>query len=96
MSFLEHLPKKPLQETALELHSHSKLSKATNPTAVGGEHATGFLQTLPSTFQANAAPGMTDISNPVDNAVAAINYIKSRYGSPANIPGLTSGNYKGY
>ncbi len=69
---------------------------AINPTAVGGEHATGFLQTLPSTFKANAAPGMTNINDPVANAVAAINYIKSRYGSPANIPGLMSGSYHGY
>jgi SLT domain-containing protein len=69
---------------------------AVNPTAVSGEHATGFLQTLPSTFKANAAPGMTNINDPVDNAVAAINYIKSRYRSPANIPGLMSGSYHGY
>lgn len=40
------------------------------------------MQTLPSTFKANAAPGLTDIYNPVHNLVAAINYIKGRYGHP--------------
>lgn len=33
---------------------------------------------------------MNDIFNPVHNAVAAINYIKSRYGSPFNTPGIKS------
>lgn len=69
---------------------------AVNPTPVNGEHATGLLQTLPSTFKANAAPGMTNINDPVANAVAAINYIKNRYGSPGNIPGIGQQNYKGY
>ena len=60
----------------------------------------GLMQMLPSTFQANAAPGHTDIYNPVDNLISAIRYIKRRYGEPANTPGLRSmargGSYRGY
>lgn len=60
----------------------------------------GLMQMLPSTFQANAAPGHTDIYNPVDNLVSAIRYIKRRYGEPGNTPGLRSmaqgGSYRGY
>jgi len=68
-----------------------------NSTPVGKEHATGLLQTLPSTFRANAAPGMGDINNPVHNAAAAINYIKGRYGSVYNTPLFRSGGkYVGY
>ncbi len=67
-----------------------------NRQPVNGEHATGLLQTLPSTFKENAAPGMTNITDPVDNAVAAINYIKNRYGSPDKIPGIFKEPWKGY
>ena len=68
-----------------------------NPTIVnpnGG--ATGLMQVKPGTFSANAAPGMGSITNPLDNAVAAINYIKSRYGSPQNIPGIYTSSYQGF
>lgn len=70
--------------------------RAVNKTPVGREHATGLLQTLPSTFKAYALPGYGDIYNPIDNAVAAIRYIKSRYGSPANIPGIFGSSWRGY
>ncbi|MBT2717554.1 hypothetical protein J7I90_16500 [Bacillus sp. ISL-57] len=44
--------------------------------------------------------GMNDIYNPIHNAVAAIRYIKSRYGTVFNTPGIKSmargGAYKGY
>lgn len=61
---------------------------AVNPTAViqGGVnygHATGLFQTLPGTFSANNLTGGS-ITDPVANAVAAINYIRGRYGHPAN------------
>jgi hypothetical protein len=69
---------------------------AYNPTPVNGEHATGLFQMLPSTFKQYAAPGHTDIWNPLDNTIAAIRYIKARYGHPSRIPGLTSRNYRGY
>ena len=69
---------------------------AYNPTPVNGEHATGLFQMLPSTFREYALPGHTDIWNPLDNTIAAIRYIKARYGHPSRIPGLTSRNYRGY
>lgn len=62
----------------------------------GNEHATGLFQMLPSTFRAHAQPGHTDIWNPLDNTLAAISYIRGRYGHPANIPGLGQPGYKGY
>ena len=55
-----------------------------NPVSVGGEHATGILQMLPSTFQENAVEGHGDIYNPVDNIISSIGYIKKRYGTPQN------------
>ena len=69
---------------------------AYNGTSVGGQHATGLMQMLPSTFKAYMASGHGSISNPIDNILSAINYIKARYGSPYNIPNLFSGNYVGY
>lgn len=57
---------------------------AGNLELVGGESATGLMQTLPSTFRAYAVPGYTDIYNPIHNAAAAARYIKERYGSPRN------------
>lgn len=60
----------------------------------------GLMQTVPPTFKAYKLPGLDDILNPVHNAVAAINYIKSRYGSVFNVPGIKSlargGKYIGY
>ncbi len=72
-----------------------------NPRAVAyegtaGGYAEGLMQMLPSTFAAHALPGRMNIWNPVDNAVASIRYIQSRYGAPTNIPGIESQNYSGY
>ncbi|MCY8178767.1 transglycosylase SLT domain-containing protein [Bacillus paralicheniformis] len=65
-----------------------------------GDPSRGLMQTIGQTFNAYKGKGMNDIFNPVHNAVAAINYIKSRYGSPFNTPGIKSmargGAYKGY
>ncbi|MEC1449440.1 transglycosylase SLT domain-containing protein [Bacillus haynesii] len=65
-----------------------------------GDPSRGLMQTIGQTFNAYKRKGMNDIFNPVHNAVAAINYIKSRYGSPFNTPGIKSmargGAYKGY
>jgi phage-related minor tail protein/SLT domain-containing protein len=70
---------------------------AVNPQSVNGEHATGLLQTLPSTFISNAVKGLNNILNPIDNAVAAINYIKRIYGSIYNTPLFKNpGSYVGY
>jgi SLT domain-containing protein/phage-related protein len=60
----------------------------------------GLMQTIPPTFNAYKQKGMNDIFNPVHNAAAAINYIKARYGTVFNTPGIKSmargGPYKGY
>lgn len=69
---------------------------AVNPQAVNGEHATGLLQTLGSTFKQYAVKGLDNILNPIANAAAAINYIKSTYGSVYNTPLFKGGSYVGY
>jgi soluble lytic murein transglycosylase-like protein len=70
-------------------------------TASGGSQTVaGLMQMLPSTFAAHAQPGHNDIFNPVDNLIAAIDYIRGRYGDPSSTPGLKSlaagGRYRGY
>lgn len=69
---------------------------AINKSKVLGQHATGLLQMLPSTFRANMLSGHSNILNPIDNAAASINYIKKRYGSVYNTPLFKGGKYKGY
>ncbi|PAD65385.1 phage portal protein, partial [Bacillus siamensis] len=68
--------------------------------AKAGHPSQGLMQTIPSTFESHKAPGMNDIRNPIHNAAAAIGYIKSRYGSINNVPGIKSmahgGPYVGY
>ncbi|MCJ0932545.1 phage tail tape measure protein [Virgibacillus halodenitrificans] len=53
-----------------------------------GTPSMGLMQTIRPTFESYKGRGMNDIMNPVHNAVAAINYIKSRYGSVFNVPGI--------
>lgn len=55
---------------------------AVNPISVGGEHATGFLQMLPSTFKSYQQSGMGDIMNAVHNTAASLRYQMARYGYP--------------
>ncbi|MEC0340079.1 transglycosylase SLT domain-containing protein [Bacillus sonorensis] len=68
--------------------------------AKAGHPSQGLMQTIPSTFNANKFPGHNNILNPIDNILAAINYIKRRYGDINNHPGLKSmargGGYVGY
>ncbi|MED1228154.1 transglycosylase SLT domain-containing protein, partial [Bacillus nakamurai] len=63
--------------------------------AKAGHPSQGLMQTIPSTFNDHKAPGMNDIRNPIHNAAAAIGYIKSRYGSINNVPGIKSMNHGG-
>ena len=63
---------------------------------VGNEYAIGLMQVLPSTFRANALPTYKDIWNPVDNAIAAVRYIASRYKNPWQIPDIFTTSYQGY
>ncbi|EAD4096338.1 hypothetical protein EJC90_14770 [Listeria monocytogenes] len=68
--------------------------------AAKGTPSMGLMQTIMPTFKSNMAPGMGNILNPIHNAAAAINYIKSRYGNVFNVPGIKSmaagGSYRGY
>jgi SLT domain-containing protein len=59
---------------------------AVNPQEVGnGEHASGLMQTIPSTFAAYRSHDLpNDIFNPLANAVAAIRYIKDTYDGNIN------------
>lgn len=62
----------------------------------GWYRASGLFQLMPPTFEAYKVPGYDDIWNPLHNTIAAIRYIKARYGHPANIPGLGQEGYRGY
>jgi len=53
-----------------------------------GTPSMGLMQTIRPTFNAHKRAGFNDIWNPVHNILAAINYIKSRYGNVFNVPGI--------
>ena len=55
-----------------------------------GHPSKGLMQTIDSTFAKYSAANHKDIWNPVDNAIAAINYAVARYGSIGNVPGIKS------
>ncbi|WP_029946427.1 transglycosylase SLT domain-containing protein, partial [Bacillus subtilis] len=81
----------------------AKFESGGNPNAINlwdsnakaGNPSQGLMQTVPTTFNAHKAPGMGNIRNPIHNAAAAIGYIKSRYGSIDNVPGIKSLNHGG-
>uniref|UniRef100_UPI000ACF6E94 transglycosylase SLT domain-containing protein n=1 Tax=Nocardia anaemiae TaxID=263910 RepID=UPI000ACF6E94 len=56
--------------------------------AAKGTPSIGLMQTIGPTFNSYAAPGHTNIYNPVDNIVAGVRYSISRYGSVSNVPGV--------
>lgn len=92
----------PGLEIMVEHESHRN-PHVTNPIGVdyygNGQaiyHAKGLCQVMDPTFQAYKVPGHNDIYNPLDNLLASINYIKSKYGTVYNIPGITGGTYIGY
>ncbi|MFJ5532499.1 phage tail tape measure protein [Streptomyces sp. NPDC093261] len=69
--------------------------------AAAGDPSRGLAQTIGSTFRAYHQPGTSgNIYDPVANLAAAINYIRSRYGSIDSVPGVKSvragGGYVGY
>lgn len=74
------------------LMHRAKLESGFNPRAINlwdsnaakGTPSMGLMQTIMPTFLAHALSGLGDIWNPVHNAVAAIRYILSRYGSILN------------
>lgn len=58
--------------------------------AKAGHPSKGLLQTIDSTFSHYMLPGMGDIWNPIDNAVAAIRYMFAGYG---HIVGASGSGY---
>ncbi|MCY9197363.1 transglycosylase SLT domain-containing protein [Bacillus atrophaeus] len=68
--------------------------------AKAGHPSQGLMQFIPSTFNAHKEPGHGNVKNPVDQILAAINYLNSRYGGILKHPGLVSmahgGPYRGY
>lgn len=69
--------------------------------AAAGHPSQGLMQLIPSNFKAYAkAPWNKNILDPVSNIVAGIGYIKGKYGSINNVPGvkaLSAGQgYVGY
>ncbi|OAA94081.1 phage tail tape measure protein [Clostridium coskatii] len=67
--------------------------------ATAGHPSKGLMQLIDDNMQ-YALPGMDNIWNPIDNAVAAIRYMIATYGSIWNVPGIRSmangGSYVGY
>ena len=58
--------------------------------------ATGLFQLPPPLFKAYKAEGHDDIFNPLHNTLAAINYIREKYGHPGNIPNIGREQYRGF
>ncbi|WP_018330561.1 transglycosylase SLT domain-containing protein [Actinomycetospora chiangmaiensis] len=53
-----------------------------------GTPSKGLMQTIGPTFEANKLPGHDDITDPVDNIIAAVRYAIRRYGSVSEVPGV--------
>jgi SLT domain-containing protein len=73
----------------------------TDINAKEGDPSRGLFQTIATTFDAYHQRGTSwNIYDPVANAAAAINYIKARYGTVWNVPGVIAVNegrpYVGY
>lgn len=68
--------------------------RAINPEDVDGEHASGLLQMLPSTFERwrlQAFPD--DILNGLSNAASSARYIENTYGDPRNTDYFRDGGF---
>lgn len=68
---------------------------------VNGTPSEGVAQTIQATFDQYHQPGTGwNMLNPVADFSASINYIKDKYGSPDNVPGVRAvragGHYMGY
>lgn len=85
------------------MHESNGDPSATNDwdsNAAAGTPSIGLMQTIQPTFESFALPGHEDIYDPVDNIIAATRYAISRYGSVADVPGVSGvrsgGSYLGY
>lgn len=81
------------------LETIGKYESSENPLAINnsdinaanGDPSRGVMQVIGSTFAAFHQKGTADnIYDPIANIAAAINYIKSRYGSIFSVPGIVS------
>ncbi|MED3779405.1 tape measure protein [Heyndrickxia sporothermodurans] len=91
----------PLQTIAMkESGGNPRAVNNWDSNAKRGTPSQGLMQTIGPTFNAYKFPGHNNIFNPVDNILAAIGYIKSRYGNVFNVPGIKAmaagGAYRGY
>ncbi len=69
----------------------------TDSNAAAGHPSQGLLQTIPSTFAAYALPGYdTNITDPLSNILAGLNYMIQRYGSIAAVINPRLGGWYGY
>ena len=83
-----------------DLETIGKYESGYNPNAINNsdtnatvlhDPSRGIMQTIMSTFLAYHQAGTSmNIYNPVANIAAAIRYIRARYGSPGNTPGIIS------
>jgi cell wall-associated NlpC family hydrolase len=86
----------------------ARYESGNNPAAVNrsdinaqmGTPSEGLMQLIQPTFDSYKMAGHGNIFNPVDNAIASIGYIESRYGYINNVPGVRAVNagrpYVGY
>lgn len=58
--------------------------------ARAGIPSKGLMQVIPPTFSQYMKKGYGNIMNPIDNILASIGYIKGRYGSISNVPGVVA------
>jgi SLT domain-containing protein len=73
----------------------------TDSNAAAGDPSKGIMQLIGTTFDAYHNPRTSpNIWDPVANIAASIGYIRARYGTVANVPGVMSlgqgGKYVGY
>ncbi|TDC89663.1 lytic transglycosylase [Saccharopolyspora aridisoli] len=85
------------------MHESNGDPSATNnwdSNAAAGTPSIGLMQTIAPTFESFALPGHENVYDPVDNIIAATRYSIERYGSVADVPGVSGlrsgGSYQGY
>lgn len=80
-----------------ESSGNPKAINLTDINAQQGHPSQGLMQTIPSTFAAYRDPRLpNDITDPIANIVAGINYIRGRYGSIYNVQQAVGATPMGY